>query len=86
MAGEVTMKDLQSLQGYVNKKIAEVDKKVADVDKKIADLETKADALEKKFVSSLSKEVPRLEDLHHTQDERISQLRMDMNEALKKKV
>lgn len=31
MGAEVTQKDLQSLQGYINKKIAELDKKIADL-------------------------------------------------------
>jgi len=31
MGDEVTKKDLQSLQGYINKKIAELDKKIDDL-------------------------------------------------------
>ncbi len=55
--GDVTMKDLQSLQGFVNKKIADVEKRIADLDKKLTDQVKALEKRDQNVSDSANKEV-----------------------------
>ncbi len=86
MAGEVTMKDLQSLQGFVNKQIADVNKKIGELDKKIGDLSKKADdelAWRKQGVEQLNKNDAELVRVHGLQETKIGNLEKNVAELQK---
>jgi peptidoglycan hydrolase CwlO-like protein len=66
---EVTKKDLQSLQGYCNKQIADVHKEVAEVKSQIADVKKQFASIQveiKDVRSLIDKRYQTLVDMHNT--------------------
>lgn len=72
MGSEVTMKDLQSLQGFVNKKDADLDKKIADLGKRL-------DAVDKSISEQTTKYLKELHDMHAAQDKKFVDLHNAQN-------
>lgn len=79
MGSEVTQKDLQSLQGYVNKKVAEVDAAIKALEKSVEASSKKADAA----IADLWKAVETMTKGNNAKNERLIELEKRMG-ALEK--
>ena len=77
MADEVTKKDLQSLQGYCNKQIAEAEKRVMA---KIAEVEKNIDTGINKAIETLNKNDAELLRGHNDQSKRLGELTALVNQ------